>query len=196
MNTKDILYHILLNLDINDLNPNVNKLFSNVLNDEHFWCEWLDSYNIYPIKNYKYIATHYDLTKDNWYNLNIALQNDDLIMLEYLFRIKINDTHLIYIINKNSKKVLRLALEYIEPTYTNILYAVAIKHYSLLKMLMIKYNYQFKNEVIELININKQYIYMSEESITIENQIDQHFQPHTNLYCFRAWRNQHFSSFL
>lgn len=197
MNVYDIVYDILLYLTLEDLkNSYINKLFSRVLNTEHFWCEWLKNYKLYPTKNYKYIAIHYDLTGDNWRNYHQALKEKDLIVLDYFFINKIDVYYLIPIIATDCKKVLNLALEHYQPKKSSILFALATKRYSLLKILLRKYHKyddHFKNKIIELININKQCIYMSEESVMIENQIDECFDPEHKTFQFKYWRNQHFS---
>ncbi len=191
---NDVYHLILLKLDYQDLKQLIiNKQFKKILNDDYFWCLWLKKYDYQVVKDCKYIARHINVNLDyitNYYN---AVKNEYIPVIKYYLDHKDVDLEYVYyfLIKYNKLKSLIALKDYQLPNIDLLLYALAYKKYDVLEILLCHdqlLSYKLKNKIIELINENKKYQYLSDENIKIEEEIDDLFDPYIIDNKFAKWR--------
>jgi len=192
----DVLNLILLELELDDLKI-INKQFNNILNNEYFWCQWLNKHHINTNINCKYIATHINVNLSYELNFINAVKNEYIpVITYYLDNLDIYEDididYLYFGLIDDYKLNLLNELSLYQPlNIDHMIYALAYKKYDILKILLqhdklLPINLKIK--LITLIDENKKHGYCSDHGITIEKEIDDLFEPYITENNFATWR--------
>ena len=123
---------ILLELDMNNLNNiNINKYTNQILNDNHFWCQWLYKHmNIKSNKDCKFIS--------------IFLNNEKYINSNFILAAKKGYDSVIEVLLKNNM------IKDSDTFYVTLISAITNNHLNIVKTLLSNYKYD-KNKLSNIL---------------------------------------------